>query len=107
MTARSSILAWRTPWTSEPGDLQAMGQQRLRHNREAECAGRGTGGRFISFHTKARFTKLLQVTDEKEKEREKRFCRSGVLNIKDPTACQRKSCKYYNRPHQVMQLILS
>ena len=60
MTARSSILAWRTPWTSEPGDLQAMGQQRLRHNREAECAGRGTGGRFISFHTKDLFFTALR-----------------------------------------------
>ena len=25
----SSILAWRTPWTEEPGGLQAMGSQRV------------------------------------------------------------------------------
>ena len=25
MTTRSSILAWRTPWTEEPGGLQSMG----------------------------------------------------------------------------------
>ena len=24
----SSILAWRTPWTEEPGRIQSMGQQR-------------------------------------------------------------------------------
>ena len=28
----SSILAWRTPWTKEPGGLQSMGSQRARHN---------------------------------------------------------------------------
>ena len=28
----SSILAWRIPWTENPGGLQSMGSQRLRHN---------------------------------------------------------------------------
>ena len=28
----SSILAWRIPWTEEPGGLQFMGLQRLRHD---------------------------------------------------------------------------
>ena len=28
----SSILAWRIPWTEEPGELQSTGLQRLRHN---------------------------------------------------------------------------
>ena len=28
----SSILAWRIPWTEEPGGLQSMGLQRIRHN---------------------------------------------------------------------------
>ena len=28
MTTRSSILAWRIPWTEEPGGLQSMGSQR-------------------------------------------------------------------------------
>ena len=28
----SSILAWRTPWTEEPGGLQSMGSQRIRHD---------------------------------------------------------------------------
>ena len=27
----SSIPAWRIPWTAEPGGLQSMGLQRLRH----------------------------------------------------------------------------
>ena len=29
MTTRSSILAWRIPWTEEPGGLQSMGSQRV------------------------------------------------------------------------------
>ena len=28
----SSILAWRIPWTEEPGGLQSMGSQRDEHN---------------------------------------------------------------------------
>ena len=30
MATRSSILAWRTPWTEEPGGLQSTGSQRVR-----------------------------------------------------------------------------
>ena len=29
---RSSILAWRIPWTEEPGQLETTGLQRVRHN---------------------------------------------------------------------------
>ena len=32
MTTHSSILAWKIPWTEEPGRLQSMGSQRVRHN---------------------------------------------------------------------------
>ena len=28
----SSILAWRIPWTEEPGGLQFMGSRRVRHD---------------------------------------------------------------------------
>jgi len=28
----SSILAWRIPWTEEPGRLQSMGSQRVRYD---------------------------------------------------------------------------
>ena len=31
MVTHSSILAWRIPWTEEPGGLQSMGSQRVRH----------------------------------------------------------------------------
>ena len=29
METHSSVLAWRIPWTEEPGGLQSMGQQRV------------------------------------------------------------------------------
>ena len=32
MAIHSSILAWRIPWTKEPGKLQSMGSQRVRHD---------------------------------------------------------------------------
>ena len=32
MATHSSILAWRIPWTEEPGRLQSMGSQRVKHN---------------------------------------------------------------------------
>ena len=28
----SSVLAWRIPWTEEPGGLQSLGQQRVGHD---------------------------------------------------------------------------
>ena len=32
MAIDSSILAWKIPWTEEPGGLQSMGLQRVRHD---------------------------------------------------------------------------
>ena len=32
MATHSSILAWRIPWAEEPGGLQSMGLQRVRHD---------------------------------------------------------------------------
>ena len=31
MATHSSILAWRIPWTEEPGGLQYVGSERVRH----------------------------------------------------------------------------
>ena len=33
MATQSSTLAWRIPWTEEPGGLQSMGSQRVRYDR--------------------------------------------------------------------------
>ena len=32
METHSSILAWRIPWTEEPGGLQSTGSQRVGHD---------------------------------------------------------------------------
>ena len=32
MATHSSVLAWRIPWTEEPGGLLSMGSHRVRHN---------------------------------------------------------------------------
>ena len=37
MATHSSILAWKTPWTEEPGGPQSMGLQRVGHNRATKA----------------------------------------------------------------------
>ena len=32
VTTHSSIIAWRLPWTKEPGGLRFVGLQRVRHD---------------------------------------------------------------------------
>ena len=32
MATHSSVLAWETPWTEEPGRIQSMGSQRVRQD---------------------------------------------------------------------------
>ena len=51
MATHSRILAWRIPWTEEPGGPQSRGSQRVRHDgsdlaRTAWYSEKGTG--FIS-----------------------------------------------------------
>ena len=38
MATHSSILAWEIPWTEEPGRVQSMTSQRVRHNSVSEHA---------------------------------------------------------------------
>ena len=39
MATHSSILAWRIPWTEDPGGLQFMGLQRAGHDLATEQTG--------------------------------------------------------------------
>ena len=41
MAAHSSVLAWRIPWTEEPGGLQSTGLQRVRHDLATEQQQQG------------------------------------------------------------------
>ena len=36
MATHSSVLAWKSPWTEEPGGLQSMGLQRVRQDLTTE-----------------------------------------------------------------------
>ena len=38
MATLSCILAWKIPWTEEPGELQSMGSQKVRHDLATEHA---------------------------------------------------------------------
>ena len=49
MASHSSILAWKIPWTEEPGRLQSMGRkeldttERLHFHFSLSCIGEGNG----------------------------------------------------------------
>ena len=38
MATHSSILAWKIPWTKDPGRLQSMRSQRVRHDLETSLS---------------------------------------------------------------------
>ena len=43
MATHSSILAWRIPWIEEPGRLQSMGSQSVRHDGTHPCTPHSEG----------------------------------------------------------------
>ena len=45
MVTYSSTLAWRIPWTEEPGWLQSMGSQKVRHDRATNTFPGGARGK--------------------------------------------------------------
>ena len=49
MATQSSIIAWKTPWTEEPGRLQSMGSQRVRHDWATFTFGCSQGTRVTTF----------------------------------------------------------
>ena len=51
MATLSSILAWRTPWTEEPGRLQSTGSQRVRHDWETQYSTAKTNKQKFGGHT--------------------------------------------------------
>ena len=48
MATHSSTLAWKIPWTEEPGRLQSMGSQRVRHDLATEHACTQLAERWMS-----------------------------------------------------------
>ena len=61
MTAHFSILAWKIPWTEEPGRLQHMGLQRGEHNwaiEQSKDAQMEYNGLFLSLYIKLEGNKM-------------------------------------------------
>ena len=58
MATHSSILAWQTPWTEEPGGLESTGLQRIGHNRATNTHTHSKVD--ISFYGK--YMKLISTT---------------------------------------------
>ena len=60
MATHSSILAWRIPWTEEPGRLQSTGLQRVRHDWSDLAHTQ------VDYFILLQITKLLQVQGEED-----------------------------------------
>ena len=60
LAAAASVLAWRIPWTEEPGGLKSLGSQRVRHNWATEHS---TACRFFSHNTTALWTGSVECKE--------------------------------------------
>ena len=54
MATHSSLLAWRIPWTREPGGLQSIWLQRVRHDRATNT--------FTFIHTVQHLAFILNIS---------------------------------------------
>ena len=63
MATHSRILAWRTPWTEEPGGLQSIGSHRVRHDRSN--LAHSTHTRLTKSRQENRADKLVYFTLER------------------------------------------
>ena len=73
MATHSNILAWRIPWTEEPGRLQSMGSQRVGHNWETNTYRACTFSDSTDLWFIRRYSwKNQEVTLETEEEKESR-----------------------------------
>ena len=68
MATRSSLLAWRIPWTGEPGRVQPTGSQRVQHNwSDSACMHLSSTSASVVFffslttHLKVTSCKICQV----------------------------------------------
>ena len=61
MATHSRILAWTIPWTEEPGGLQSMGSQRVRHDWATHTFTLGSIGFHLSLETKKHVGSLIHL----------------------------------------------
>ena len=63
MATHSSTLAWKIPWTEEPGRLQSMGSQRVRHDWATSLSLSPAFYVLVVMHSYSIHHKLLFVVD--------------------------------------------
>ena len=63
MAPHSSTLAWKIPWTEEPGGPQSMGSQRVRHNWATNTFTFPLSGRFYGTGTPLQYSCLENPMD--------------------------------------------
>ena len=65
MAAHSSILAWRIPWTEEPGRLQTIGLQRVGHDWSDLACMHSIAGNYIQYpvmnHNRKEYKKNVYI----------------------------------------------
>ena len=72
IATHSSILAWKTPWTEEPGRLQSMGSQRVIHNWVTSLIFNDRGIiynvlRMNSFYSKSIYDKIQEFLKKRKR----------------------------------------
>ena len=80
MATHCSILAWRTPWTEEPGELQFLGSQRVGQDWATEHTGKARS----FFHSSNDFEAILTVCDK--------TCKSTVFGCFKKSGKVKLSC---------------
>ena len=97
MATHSSILAWRIPWTAEPGGLQSMGSQRVRRD-------------WVTIH----HTGLKQRANEHYRQRPLCDQEDGLwapnkgltsINISDPCVIKRMGSGHQMTWHEILALL--
>ena len=74
MAAHSSILAWRIPWTEEPGGPQSMGSQRVGHDKATSLDSEGLCLNLKDTQFEVRREKYRQLSKKKKKKAETSLC---------------------------------
>ena len=88
MATHSSILVWKMPWTEEPGGLQSMGSQRVRHDLMTKQQHRAKNDKIVPLFLCRFILHILNLTRFKFKKEKEMAAHSSILAWKIPwTVC--------------------
>ena len=106
MATASSILAWRIPWTEEPGGLQSMGSHRVGHDpttkHRTKAFSKGINSSFINklklwIWWSSQIKHKVYAKDNKWKVGQKvtpRITRQTIISEQSDTECKNNKIKY-------------